>query len=76
MCVYDDGFSRGAGSLAAGAQAQIGSVAAGSLFAVLQSAGAGGVGAQVIAVPVAAGMGAVVAGIRTPAAYEWVKSRL
>ena len=36
------------GSSAAGIQAGIGNVAAGSLFAILQSAGAGGAGASIL----------------------------
>lgn len=57
------GFSSGgvvAGSLAAGTQAGIGNVAAGSLFAVLQSVGATGV--IVAALPYVAIGGAIIGG--------------
>ncbi|KAK4159828.1 hypothetical protein QBC43DRAFT_373515 [Cladorrhinum sp. PSN259] len=64
------GFSSGgviAGSIAAGVQGMIGNVAAGSLFAICQSAAAGGAGAAVLT-GAAAQAGGVVAAVAATAA--------
>lgn len=58
-----------AGSIAAGVQAGVGNVAAGSVFAVLQSAGAGGAG--IVAVN-----GVVQGGTVVVAGLGWLKSRI
>lgn len=60
-------------SIAATVQSSIGNVAAGSIFATLQSAGAGGVGAAVVSGAVqigGAGVAAAGAGI-----MAWAKSK-
>ncbi|KAH8801371.1 hypothetical protein F5884DRAFT_862071 [Xylogone sp. PMI_703] len=62
----------GAGTWAAGIQSGIGNVAAGSVFATMQSAGAGGAGAAVLNTAVQAG------GLLTTAgtgAWSWMRSK-
>ncbi|KAL2138697.1 hypothetical protein VTI28DRAFT_6370 [Corynascus sepedonium] len=61
------------GSIAAGAQSSIGNVAAGSAFATLQSAGAGGAGATVVN-GIIQTAGASVAGVASGA--KFLSSRL
>jgi hypothetical protein len=55
------------GSVAAGIQSGIGSVAAGSLFAILQSAAMGGAGAIIVNTIVGGTAAVVSAGVITPA---------
>lgn len=62
------------GSLAAGAHSVVGNVAAGSVFATMQSAGAGGAG--LAAVNGAAKVGAAAAWMAGNATVAWVRSRL
>lgn len=70
------GFGSGGvigGSLAAGAQAGIGNVVLGSIFATLQSAGAGGAGVAVVngVVQGAAVVGCVTAAARALGRRSW-----
>lgn len=58
------GVGVAAGSMAAGVQAGIGNVAAGSLFAALQSAGAAGVVSTTTGITTSAATGAVVGFVR------------
>jgi hypothetical protein len=57
-------------SAAAAAHSSIGNVASGSLFAALQSAGAGGAGAAVVN-GVVQGIGVGVAGVSAGVKYVW-----
>jgi hypothetical protein len=64
------------GSAAAVMQSGIDNVASGSMFAILQSAGAGGVGASILGLGVFAATGAVVGVIAVPLLINAVRKEL
>lgn len=66
----------GLGSLAAGAHSVIGNIAAGSVFATMQSAGAGGAGLAALNGATQVGAAAVWMAGNANATVAWARSRL